>query len=89
MRRYIPGMAVADIVIWVIECTPGAALISVFLTLAASILFDYSLESSSWSGLFLRFLPGFIIGLLIMLAISNFLHALLRGVLRLFGRDRG
>jgi hypothetical protein len=89
MRRYVPGMNVAEILFWVIECMPGAALISVFLTLAASILFDYSLESASWSGLFLRFLPGFIFGLLIMLAISNLLHAMLRGVLRLFGRDGG
>ena len=88
MRRYIRGMGLVDIVLWVIECAPWAALISIVLTLSASILFDISLESESWLGLFARFLPGFIVGLLIMLALSSFLLAALRAGLRIFGLGR-
>jgi hypothetical protein len=88
MRRVLRDMSMWEILEWISECVPGAMLISIVLTLAASILFDFSLEFSSWSGLLLRFLPGFAIGLMIMLTISYFLGSVLLGLLRLIGLGR-
>lgn len=88
MRRFIRGMSFAEVVVWVIECVPWAVLISIVLTMSASILFDISLESDSWLGLVARFLPGFGVGMFIMLAITSFLSAVFRGLLRLFGLRR-
>lgn len=88
MRRFIRGMSFAEVVFWAIECAPWAVLISIVLTMSASILLDISLESDSWIGLVARFLPGFVVGMFIMLAITSFLGAVLRGLLRFFGLSR-
>lgn len=88
MRRYHRGMDSVDILLWVVGCAPLAAVISIMLTLSASILFDISLESDSWLGLIARFVPGFVVGMLIMLAITSFLSAVISGLLRLFGLSR-
>lgn len=88
MRRVLREMGAIEWVIWVAECIPGAALISLTVTIATSILFDISLESDGWLSLATRFLPGFVLGLLVMMALSYFLGSVVLGVLRLFGRGR-
>jgi hypothetical protein len=85
MRRMLREMGTLDIIVWVLECLPGAALISLVLTISASILLDFPLEFSSLTGLALYFLPGFLVGLLVMMAISYFLGSVFRGLLGLLG----
>lgn len=81
-------MSPSEIVVWVVECMPWAALISIVITISASILLDFSLESDGWLGLLAILLPAFLVGMLLMLAITGAFGALLQTLLRALGMGR-
>lgn len=82
MKRSLEAMGALELFLWVVESIPFAAAIGAMLTIVVSILFDIELASASLAGFLLKFVPGFLVGMGIMLAIGYFVGSIFGALLR-------
>ena len=85
MRRLLRDMGTVERIVWLAECVPGAVLISIVLTMSFAILADIEFKAAGLLGFIGYFVPGFIIGMLLMMVISALFGSALLGLLRVFG----